>query len=172
MNPLFRTSVIAILSLALLLGVFPLVSASPLTTSAYVVRVTDSSTLQVYLNDSAENVRMIAVDLPAKSDPNKHSKANGLKAEKFLREQLEGRTIYLQFDKQQRDKENCLLAYVWLSQPTSDNDDDLRDKLFNARLLLDGYGRLKIESVNVKYATFLQRYQAEAQVGDKGIWDR
>lgn len=172
MKPLFRASVIATLSLALLLGIFPLAYSSPVTTSAYVVRVTDSSTLQVYLNDTAENVRMIAVDLPDKSNPNKHSKANGLKAEKFIREQVEGRTIYLQFDKQQRDKDNCLLAYVWLSQPSSDNDDDLRGTLFNARLLLDGYGRLKIEPANVKYAAFLQRYQAEAQVGDKGIWDR
>lgn len=171
MNRLFRVSIIATLSLTILLGMLPLVCASPVTTSAYVVRVADGGTLQVYWNDNAETVRLIAVDLPDKTSPNKQVKANALKAEKFIREQLEGRTVYLQFDIQKRDKDNQLLAYVWLNQPTADTDEDLRSKLFNAQLLLQGYGRLKPESYNSKYTSFLQRYQAEAQVGDKGIWD-
>jgi micrococcal nuclease len=172
MNLLCRISAISGIALALLIGIFPLAYSSPATTSAYVVRVVDGSTLQVYVNDTTENVRIIGVDIPDKSNPNKHIKANGLKAEKFIREQLEGRPVYLQFDIQKRDKENHILAYVWISQPSADSDSELRDKLFNARLLLDGYARLNPESVNVKYATFLQRYQAEAQVGDRGLWDK
>ena len=50
------------------------------------------------------------------------------------------------------------------------DENEVRDKQFNAKLLLDGYGQLMTIPPNVKYVDYFTKYQTEAREGNKGLW--
>ncbi|QGG48048.1 thermonuclease family protein [Heliorestis convoluta] len=54
---------------------------------------------------------------------------------------MTGKKVFLEFDLQPRDKYGRILAYVWLSEPENDSDQEVRKKMFNAQLLLQGSGQ-------------------------------
>jgi len=62
------------------------------------------------------------------------------------------------------------LAYVWLSQPANDNETEVRVKMFNAELLLQGYAQVMTIPPNVKYADMFLKFEREARDGNKGSW--
>jgi micrococcal nuclease len=150
------------LLLTLLLCLIPLtVSAERL--KATVVRVSDGDIIQVSLNGKIASIRLIGVDTPG-TEIN-HPKYYGREAYTFTRSNLKGRTVYLEFDDGQRDRDKRLLAYVWLSEKETNPR-----KMFNSVLLLGGYARLMTIQPNVRYAKFFRRYQTEARKGKRGLW--
>lgn len=138
------------------------------TVSALVVRIVDGDTIEVRLGDGrSEKVRLIGVDTPentTKVEP------YGAEATAFTARSLKGKTVHLERDAEQYDHYRRTLAYVWLEPPASVSDAEIRAKLFNARLLLEGYANLMTIPPNVKYVDFLKTFQAEARAGDKGLW--
>jgi len=94
----------------------------------------------------------------------------GPEAEKYTHSQLDGKQIWLQKDVQERDKYGRLLAYIWLEQPASDSESEIRAKMYNAKLLLDGYAQVMTIPPNVKYADLFVKLQREVREGGRGLW--
>ena len=52
----------------------------------------------------------------------------------------------------------------------SGSDIEIREKMFNAHLLLNGYAQLMTIQPNVKYVDLFREYQRQARESGKGIW--
>lgn len=108
---------------------------------AVVIFVSDSDTVQVKLDTRDERVRLIGVNCPEIFHPDLVIKEEpyGQEARAHRERQLNGKKIWPGFDIQERDKYGRLLAYVRLEPPTSGSEGEVRAKMFNVRLLLEGY---------------------------------
>lgn len=137
---------------------------------ARVVRAVDGDTVYVDMEGKREKVRFIGVNTPETKDPRRGVEYYGREAAAFTAKTLTGREVYLEFDVEQRDKYGRLLAYIWLERPVDGSDREVRTKMFNARLLLDGYAQVMTVPPNVKYSDLFVRYQQEAREKKKGLW--
>lgn len=166
-----RFAAIITLILALVLASSIATAATPQTVEAYVIKTVDGDTFQAIIQGKKERVRMIGIDTPETHHPTKPVQPYGPEAEQFTRQQLQGQTVYLEFDVGQRDRFGRILAYIWTSQPANDSDSEIRNKMFNGRLLLDGYARLMTIPPNVRYVDHFQKYQKEARNAGNGVWE-
>lgn len=149
----------------------PMVKTSPVTlTRAEVTRVVDGDTLEVKIKGKLEKVRLIGVDTPETVKPNHPVEPYGKEASGFTKKTLLGKNIYLETDVNERDKYGRLLAYAWLDTPTEISDQEIRQKQFNALLLLDGYAQLMTIAPNVKYVEYYTKYAKEARGQSRGLW--
>jgi len=135
---------------------------------AKVTKAVDGDTVYVKLESGKEEkVRFIGVDTPestTKVEP------YGKEATAYTKSKLLGKNVWLELDVQERDKYGRLLAYVWLSPPTKESDEEIRTKMFNAVLLLEGYAQVMTVPPNVKYAEYFREYQLEAREKNAGLW--
>jgi len=143
---------------------------SPVTLiSATVVRVVDGDTAVFRLKGGAqEKVRFIGVDTPestTKIEP--YGKAASAYTAKKLKP---GSKVYLEKDVEPRDRYGRLLAYVWLQRPSAISRSEISGKLFNARLVIDGYAQQMTIPPNVKYADYFGSFADEARYEGKGLW--
>ncbi len=137
------------------------------TLPARVTGVVDGDTVHVRLeNGKEEKVRFIGVDTP---ESTREVEPYGKEAAAYTKKRLDGRTVYLELDVGERDKYGRLLAYVWLSPPKSDGEAEVRAKMFNAELLLEGYAQVMTVPPNVKYADLFAKLQREAREAEKGL---
>ena len=135
-----------------------------------VTRVVDGDTIHARVNGKDEAIRLIGVDTPETVKPNTPVQPYGTEASSYTKAQLTGKTVWLEKDVQERDKYGRLLTYVWTEQPTQISDSEIRSKMFNARLMLDGYARLDTIPPDVKCADYFTQYQTEAREANKGLW--
>ena len=143
---------------------------SPLTLEkAEIIRVVDGDTATVLLESGAEEkVRFIGVDTPESTI---RHEPYGKEAAGFTKSRLNGKAVYLEKDISDRDKYGRLLRYIWLEPPMEeDNEEEIREKLFNAILLLEGYAQVSTYPPDVKYVDYFKGFQAEARGADKGLW--
>ena len=122
-----------------------------------------------------ERVRFLGVDTPETVHPNKPVQYYGKEASDFTKAQLTDKTIWLQTDVGVKDRYDRMLAYVWLKEPTEkelDDEDTIREYMFNARLLLDGYAQLMTVQPNSRYANLFVHFQREARQANKGLWGK
>ena len=95
----------------------------------------------------------------------------GAEASAFTKSVLTpGRSVLLERDVEERDRYGRLLAYVWLEAPTAITDAEIRAKMLNARLALEGYAQQMTIAPNVKYADRFRVYVAEAREANRGLW--
>ena len=136
--------------------------------AATVTRVIDGDTAEMRLESgTVEKVRFIGVDTPESTT---QVEPYGKEAAEYTDRALSSKKVYLELDVGERDKYGRLLAYVWMSPPAQPSDQEIRDKMFNARLLLDGYAQLMTVPPNVKYADYFVKFQREARDAGKGLW--
>lgn len=134
----------------------------------YVTGVVDGDTIHVRLKDGREEkVRLIGVDTP---ESTREVEPYGKEASAHTKKRLQKKTVYLELDVGERDKYGRLLAYVWLSRPKKESADEVRAKMFNAELLLNGYAQVLTVPPNVKYAELFTSFQREAREKKKGLW--
>ncbi|MFZ5688622.1 MAG: thermonuclease family protein [Bacillota bacterium] len=138
--------------------------------STTVTKVVDGDTIHVTIDGKDETIRLIGVDTPETHHPSKPVQPYGPEAEQFTRSQLDGKQVWLEKDVQERDKYGRLLAYVWTSQPAEINDKEIRDKMFNAKLALEGYAQQLTIPPDVKYSEYFTTYVREARDASKGLW--
>ncbi len=138
--------------------------------NAAVTRVVDGDTIHVTVGGQKGKVRLIGVDTPEIAGPATGAQPFGREAYEYTKTQLYGKRVYLETDLGLHDRHGRLLAYVWLEKPTAPNDQEIRAKMFNARLLYEGYAQLMTVPPNVKYAYFFKQYQAEARLHNRGLW--
>lgn len=120
-------------------------------TSCPVVRVVDGDTIVVELDGSNCKVRLIGIDTPETVHPTKPVEELGVAASDYVKELLDGATVYLEFDVQATDRYGRTLAYIWLEDGTMLND----------QLLELGYAAVSTWPPNVKYVDqFLETQRA------------
>ena len=139
---------------------------------AVVDKVIDGDTIQVVLADgSSAKVRLIGIDTPEIRHPSKGKEPFGPEASDFTKENLLGRQVYLEKDVSETDRFDRLLRYVWTDIPSSREDEaEIRAKLFNARLVADGYALAYTYPPDVARSSLLLQLQREARENQRGLW--
>ena len=136
-----------------------------------VTKVVDGDTLVVKVEGELRRVRLIGVDTPETVHPRKPVQYYGREASAFTKQALSGRRVWLEYDVAPLDKYQRHLAYVWLERPGRD-EEVVRRGMFNAMLLLEGYGRTMTIQPNSRYADLFARLQTEARKAGRGLWGR
>jgi len=106
-----------------------------------------------------ETIRLLGVDTPETVHPNLPVQAFGKAASDFTQRELLGKTVYLAFDWDLRDRYGRLLAYVYTGE----------ERCFNAILISEGYGYAYL---NYPFH-FMDEFQAlehEARWDSRGLW--
>ncbi|MBV4420054.1 thermonuclease family protein [Clostridium tyrobutyricum] len=135
---------------------------------AKVTHHTDGDTIGVTLESGQyEKVRFIGVNTPESTT--KHEEY-GEQASNYTKSQLYGKTVYLESDAGITDKYGRLLRYIWISPPTTINESEIRSKMFNAILAVNGYAEQMTIQPNVKYADYFRKFCAEARENKRGLW--
>lgn len=128
----------------------------------------DGDTVYVRLQDGTEKkVRFIGVNCPESTN---RTDPYGKEASNFTMQKLLGRTIYLEKDVSETDRYGRLLRYLWLEPPKEVTEDEIKDKQFNAILVLEGYAQVSTYPPDVKYSKLFVQFQREAKESNKGLW--
>lgn len=128
-----------------------LVPALACALEARVQRVIDGRTVVLRNGD---RVRYIGLEIP-------DDLLSVIQATNVNRNLVEGADIRLEFDKQLRDKDGNILAYVYVG-----------DLMVNEYLIQTGYARVESYSPNRRFLTRLLHLQARASRERLGIWSR
>lgn len=133
--------------------------------SAEVIDHVDGDTVRVRIPRAPENlravetIRLIGVDTPETVYPGRPVERFGKEASDFTREGLLGKSVYLAFDWDLRDRYGRLLAYIY----TGDG------RCFNARIIREGYG-----FAYTRYPFhFMEEFRAlerQARAEKQGLW--
>lgn len=142
--------------------------------SAFIISITDGDTLAVKIDGRGETikVRLLEIDTPESVHPDPtQNNPFGIEAATYARSRLPvGSQIYLTGDSTDRDRYGRLLRLVWTEVP--DNpfaEAEVREKCFNAELLLEGYAEVAIYDDNA-YEEIFYKFQEEAMNNKKGLW--
>jgi|SRR5215218_1480544 len=126
---------------------------------ARVVRVVDGDTIVVSVDGHDEYVRYIGVDTPETVKPDTPVQCYGPKASDENHQLVEGRTVRLVFDREQRDDYGRLLAYVYAGR-----------RFVNGALIRGGYARTLAIAPNTSHAGQLNRLAKRAAMAGRGLW--
>jgi micrococcal nuclease len=133
--------------------------------AATVARVVDGDTFELI---DGRKVRLIGVNTPESTT---RTEQYGKEASKYTTSKLEGKKVYLQKDVSETDRYGRLLRIVWLQIPTDDmNESEIRTKMFNADLVLNGYAEPSTYPPDVKYSDYFVKFAREAREKNKGLW--
>jgi len=129
--------------------------------------VIDGDTIEVEMRGETYKVRLIGINTPESTT---RIESYGKEASNFTKSQLLGKKVYLEKDVSETDKYGRLLRYVWLKKPSEPTDSEIRTKMFNAILVLEGYAQAATYPPDVKYAEYFAKYEAEARENNRGLW--
>lgn len=74
-------------------------------------------------------------------------------------------------DVSDKDRYQRYLRIIWLSIPTDDmNEEEIRNKMFNAQLVLNGYAEPSTYPPDVKYSDYFVKFAKEARADETGLW--
>ncbi|MCC5804351.1 thermonuclease family protein [Rossellomorea vietnamensis] len=130
-----------------------------------VSRVVDGDTVEL---KDGRKVRFIGVNTPESTT---RTEEYGKEASNYTTEKLEGKTVWLQKDVSETDRYNRYLRLVWLEIPTDDmNEEEIRTKMFNADLVLNGYAEPSTYNPDVTYSDYFVTFAREAREKETGLW--
>ncbi len=133
--------------------------------AATISRVVDGDTVQL---STGQKVRLIGVNTPESTT---RHETYGKEASNYTTDKLEGKQVWLQKDVSETDRYGRLLRIIWLSVPTNDMDEnEIRTKMFNADLVLNGYAEPSTYPPDVKYSDVFVKFAREARSANKGLW--
>ncbi|GAB6876774.1 thermonuclease family protein [Thermaerobacter litoralis] len=141
-------------------------------TLARVVQVVDGDTIEVQPLAGAPlpatRIRLIGVNTP---EIHGRVEPYGFEAARFTERQLAGRQVWLEKDVSETDRYGRALRYVWLVEPPADPAPaDVRQSMFNAVLVREGYAQVATYPPDVRYADLLVELQREARQAGRGLW--
>ncbi len=106
-----------------------------------------------------ETIRFLGIDTPETVHPSKPVEYFGKEASSFTRSNLLGKTVYLAFDYNLRDRYKRLLAYIY----TEDG------KCFNAVLVSEGYAHAYVK-YPFQFIDEFTQLEKNAKARKKGLW--
>ena len=129
-----------------------------------VQKVVDGDTFYIKKDGKDIKVRLIGVDTPESVAPSASGKENtkeGERAAEYLKELIDQKNVYLEYDLDNYDQYGRLLAYVYKSDQKT---------MVQRVLLSEGYAKVVTYQPNVKYAEEFVELQREARSSGKGFW--
>lgn len=132
--------------------------------AAKVLKVIDGDTIEVSLNSKTERVRLIGIDSPEIPDERKPVQCFGKEASNKAKEVLNNKTIILESDPTQRDKDEYgrLLRYVFV--------DNLN---FNELMISEGYAyEYTFKGNSYKYQPEFIQAEKIARESSRGLWKK
>lgn len=137
-------------------------AATPFASEPTVVDVIDGDTIDVRVGYERHRVRLLGIDTPETKDPRKPVECFGPEASRYTTSLLpEGTVVRLEFDLEQRDAFNRLLAYVWRASDGT---------FINRELVAQGYADILIIAPNTAHADELRRAMVDAKQALRGRW--
>lgn len=128
-------------------------------------RVVDGDTI---VTSDGRKVRLVGVNTPESTT--RHEEY-GKEASNYTTSKLNGKQVWIQKDVSETDRYSRLLRIVWLSVPTNEMDEnEIRTKMFNADLVLNGYAEPSTYPPDVKYSEYFVKFAREARDANKGLW--
>jgi micrococcal nuclease len=104
-------------------------------------------------------VRLLGIDTPESVSPREPVECFGREAAAATAALLEGATVKLVKDVEERDGFDRLLRYVYLGA-----------ELANARLVANGYAHAYTYPPNIRHASLLVALEREAREANRGLW--
>ncbi|NLL07223.1 MAG: thermonuclease family protein [Clostridiaceae bacterium] len=143
-------------------------STSPIKlTEATVTKIVDGDTIYVRIKDKSHKIRLVGINCP---EFTKEIEFYGKESTEFTKNQLLNKKVYLEMDVSDKDQYGRLLRYIWLDIPTDINEKEIRTKLFNAILVINGFARAGYYPPDLKYTEYLKDFQQEAKHSKLGLW--
>lgn len=136
------------------------------------VRIVDGDTIVIDRGQGNETVRLIGIDAPESvhQDPSRNTE-DGRRASAFLADRLKNTSIvYLQKDVSDTDRYDRLLRYVWLNQPDTENESEIRTEMINAILILNGYAFQHAYPPDTANDMIFRKFMQEAKENHEGLW--
>lgn len=128
-------------------------------TEAVVERVVDGDTAVMRVDGESVYVRYIGIDTPESVKPDSPVECLGPESSDFNAEQVEGRRVELEFDRELYDPYDRLLAYVRID-----------GRMVNAELVRRGFAETLSIPPNDRYAERFSALEQEAIENSKGLW--
>ena len=141
-------------------------------TTAHVVYVIDGDTLDVEIEGERTRVRLIGIDAPESANHDEGlNTPEGERATEHARELLsENVIVYLQMDTSDFDRYGRLLRYVWMELPKNPDDEaEIATKMFDARMVIDGYAQAVRFEPDTRYASLFERFERQAVEDGAGV---
>ena len=139
-----------------------------------VIKVIDGYTVEVAFNATQrEKIRLIGVEIPKFENPKNDAAYYEKEVMEYTNTRLTDKKVWLQIGEQIRDNNQLLLGYIWSEKPNDGGDEqEIREKMFNAKLLLDGYSQVMVIDSNEKYVDIFVKFQSEARENNKELWSK
>jgi len=128
-----------------------------------VTYVIDGDTIKVMTGRGEERVRLIGIDASEVDHDGNEDECWAEEASDFVREQLEGSSVWLTFDAECEDHFERTLAYVH-TRPGEQG-------FFQRALLLDGWVETFVVSPNTAFSTTFSSDEDQARAAGLGMWD-
>ena len=138
-------------------------------TKATVTKVVDGDTIHVEIKGKSYKIRLVGINCP---EYTKEIQFYGKESTDYTKNQLLGKTVYLETDVSDTDQYDRLLRYIWLETPNDINEQEIRTKLFNAILVINGFARAGYYPPDLKYTDYLKDYQQKAKDSKIGMWSK
>lgn len=141
----------------------PTITSPKNTDSWLVTKVIDGDTIAVSKNNRKETLRLIGIDTPETVDPRRGVQCFGREASDHAREILSGKSVRLEADPTQgeRDKYKRLLRYIFL--PDGRN--------FNLLMIAEGFAHEYTYDLPYKYQADFKVAEMEAREKELGLWN-
>lgn len=136
-------------------------------TTAKIKRVVDGDTIVVIIDNTEYKLRLIGVNSPESTTK---IEKYGKEASDYTTKKLTGKTVYLEKDVSETDKYGRLLRYVWLELPSEFSETEIKEKMFNSILVLNGYAQSATYPPDVKYSSYLKNFSNLARNNNIGLW--
>ncbi len=127
-----------------------------------VVSVMDGDTFRVRVGKRVITVRMLGIDTPETVDPRKPAQCYGLEASDESKRLLTGQSVRMKLNpnREERDRYNRYLAYVYLSDGT----------FMNEYLLENGFAREYTFGTPYVYQKEFKLIEKRVKESGKGLW--
>lgn len=122
-----------------------------------VIKVIDGDTVTL---EGGMRVRLLGINAPEIDSRNRTGEPGGTQAKNWLRDKLQGRHVYLEYDQQQQDHYQRKLAHLHLAS----------GEHINLSLVEKGLATVVIIPPNIRYADTMIRAQRQAEKQRLGIW--
>lgn len=125
-------------------------------------KVVDGDTIWVQEGDRSVKIRLIGLDTPEVHDPRKPVQCFGVEASDHAKQELTGKSVYLEADPSQdgKDKYGRELAYVWTSS----------GQLFDLEMISEGFGFEYTYGKPYRYQQQFREAEADARKNGRGLW--
>lgn len=137
------------------------------------IRVVDGDTIVIDRGKGNETVRLIGINAPESVHNNPdYNTEDGRKSSAFLKEWMENvDLVYLEKDVNDTDKYGRLLRYVWIVEPKEFDENEIRERMLNAIILLEGYAQGVTYQPDVNYQDYFTEFTQEARENNTGLWE-